>query len=227
VNLPPNSKVLISSIDDDFAMKLNCTSTNLLGKTLDLNFVIPDNCSKLDEIDLFILDFGIPENMIANNDRSQIIGKFEKTIANNFSLLEKIPGNSRISTIRTQHWTLRGLIHEYCIVPLFNNYSAILSGRKKDSTNLKRPNGLRSLRNTVREKIHLNSILVSLNEYDEYLINQIRSDALPMANGSLKLEIHLERKNNLLTIAYNNYKKLPFMIRNYLNPKIRKFFKFY
>ena len=217
VNLPPGSKVLISSIDADFERNIHKISNVIFGKDLELDFIRAESKLSLKAIDFYILDFGIPQQIFEIQSREITVNKLEKIIKNNISLLEKIPTNSRVTTIRAQHWTLRGLIHEYCSVPLFNNYSGLLSGRVKHRNHISKFKAVRKLRNLLRQEMYLSTASISLNKSNEYYLRN--------NDKNLVLVVNLKEHGSLLTLTYKCYKKMPFRIRNYINPKIRKFFK--
>ena len=80
------------------------------------------------EFDLVIIDFGIDYRQLRND---QVIGKaFE--INNSVSLIARnLPSGQRVALLRAQNWAIRSLVSRYFKVPLFNNYSGLLVGNKK------------------------------------------------------------------------------------------------
>jgi hypothetical protein len=75
-----------------------------------------------------ILDFGIDEVILDSRTQTLNAG----SIALELPLIAKmIKPNTRVALIRAQNWAIRGLARRFFSVPLFNNYSAVLSGINK------------------------------------------------------------------------------------------------
>lgn len=84
--------------------------------------------SSLAQSDLVILDFGVDET----DEKSQQKIFYAGLIAIGLpSIARAIRPNTRVALIRAQNWAIRSLSKYYFAVPLFNNYSAVLTGVRK------------------------------------------------------------------------------------------------
>jgi hypothetical protein len=75
---------------------------------------------------LIVLDFGVISNDLLQS-RSESIQQIQNSLTKVANL---IPGGKRVAIIRAQNWALRTLISEYFSVPIFNNYSSVLTGHR-------------------------------------------------------------------------------------------------
>jgi hypothetical protein len=128
--LKPNDHITILSANESLIEKLNS-----IGKSLEITIVaakdvtdrgiIHDSFAKSN---LVILDFGVDEKLL----NSRLLVRKAGSIALGLPLISKmIRPNTRVVLIRAQNWAIRTLAKTYFTIPLFNNYSAVLSGVKK------------------------------------------------------------------------------------------------
>ena len=219
INLPRGSRILVSTLDPNFVTNLRTYIDTL---SLEMELITPENVKNWGFTDLaalVILDFGLSSETLKHFKQGDIVSKFELIINTNLEILENLPLHQRVVNIRAQHWSMRSLVHEYCSVPLFNNYPSLLSGSKiKNSRNFIQIT-LRKIKNFIRKKSYLDSNILSINFETSYIMRELAS------NGRFKLEVNLS--NLKIQFIFKIYKKLPYRFRNFINPKIRKFLHIY
>lgn len=216
LNLPTGSNVLVSSMNSDFHAEIDQICKALFGKKADVNFVEYSSASYLN---LVVLDFGVPQHLAKKWLRDEFLIEYEKKLNFNVDILQKIPPGTRVAIIRGQHWTIRSLIHEYCSVPLFNNYPSILSGVKKGKSSFFSSKFAEKSRNSIRIKVLLGGIDLTLDE------NYPKKKSIPelLKLAPFKINSQIENSSKIFIV----YKKLPFKIRKYINPRIRKYLNIY
>ena len=121
----------------------------------------------------------------------------------------------RMVAIKGQHWSIRGLLSAFSSIPLFNNYSSLLSGFviRQNQPKISAIND--SIKNYFRKKVYVNCLSLSLSTEMMYSMKEIS-----YATGR-NLQVKLNEYETFL--IFKIYKKFPFMVRKFLNPKIRKF----
>jgi hypothetical protein len=128
--LKPNDQITILSANESLIEKLNS-----IGKSLKITIVVAKDVSNkgiihdsFENSNLIIIDFGVDEALL----NSGLIVLKAGSIAIELPLISKmIKPNTRVVLIRAQNWAIRTLAKTYFTIPLFNNYSAVLSGVKK------------------------------------------------------------------------------------------------
>jgi hypothetical protein len=98
---------------------------------------------------LLILDLGIEsETPVLSANGASIDETFPNTSAVGRIAIESDSwarkaqdNNSRVLVIRSQNWAVRSLVRNLFSVPLFNNYSGILTGQAKSKNSIKRLQG--------------------------------------------------------------------------------------
>lgn len=219
VNLPSDSKVVISSANPNFAVDLSKQFSRCIRSNHNLNFINLNNIKTFGNADLIILDFGIADSLLKSTNHPQIVELFESTIVTNLHILENLPKNQRLVAIRAQHWAIRSLIHEYCSAPLFNNYPAILSGIVIGSQANSLTRIVRKIKNRIRKKFYMHYAVLSLTQDNRYIMREFLPNSKINWDSALSFGI--------VGFIFKIYKKFPFVIRNSLNPKIRKFLRIY
>ena len=123
--------------------------TNVCAK---LNFSL-NICGEFNEeishFNLLILDLGIEsETPVLSANGSSIDETFPNASAVGRIAIESDSwarkaqdNNSRVLVIRSQNWAVRSLIRNLFSVPIFNNYSGILTGQAKSKNSIKRHQG--------------------------------------------------------------------------------------
>ena len=128
--LKPNDHVTVVSANESLIKKIDS-----MRNSLKITVKAVRNGSALEAIresllksDLVIMDFGVDEMLLDSGPHILNAG----SIALELPLLAKmIKPNTRVALIRAQNWAIRSLAKRFFSVPLFNNYSAVLSGVKK------------------------------------------------------------------------------------------------
>lgn len=163
-------------------------------------------------VDIVILDFGLSIN---SNSESVDLSTSIEFVTALCQRLQNLKTGVRVVGIRSQHWAARSLLHDYCIMPLFNNYSMILSGFARDRE--PRWNLFSRLRMNLKSKFLVESLLT-----------QVGVDS----NLNWRLRDTNQRINSLshslvLGTLYRVYKRLPFVFRRFANGALRKLLKVY
>jgi len=128
--LKPNDRITLVSANENLIEKMV-----LMGKTLKITVETARSGSSLNAVreslaksDLVILDFGVDEVIL--DCRAQTLNAGSIALA--LPLIAKmIKPNTRVALIRAQNWAIRSLVRKFFSVPLFNNYSTVLSGINK------------------------------------------------------------------------------------------------
>jgi len=128
--LKPYDLLTIVSVNESLIERVNS-----IAESLKVTVCAIRNVDALDSIresltisDLVILDFGI--NKMSLNPRPHILNA--GLIALELPAIAKmIKPDVRVALIRAQNWAIRTLSRKFFSVPLFNNYSSVLSGVKK------------------------------------------------------------------------------------------------
>lgn len=215
VNLPEKSKIGISSTNICFGLDI---------KSRLEKFEIPDDyfifhhihdTDDIKHFDLVILDFGIASELQIDIPKKILTEQFERTVELNIEILKKLPNMQRMVAIKGQHWSIRGLLSAFSSIPLFNNYSSLLSGFiiRQNQPKISAIND--SIKNYFRKKVYVNCLSLSLSTEMMYSMKEIS-----YATGR-NLQVKLNEYETFL--IFKIYKKFPFMVRKFLNPKIRKF----
>lgn len=215
INLPKYSKILVSTLDPNFLTKLR---VNIDKSSLEIEFLTPENFKNMiftESLALVILDFGISSESLNYLEQNEVVSKFESIVKANLNILENLPLHQRIVAIRAQHWSMRSLIHEYCSVPLFNNYPSLLSGFKSENSRNLRKITLRRIKNIIRKKSYLDTNLLSINFENRNVMQELKSKG--------RFELGLNSSRSIIGQIFRIYKKLPYRLRNFINPKIRKY----
>ena len=128
--LKQNDQVTLVSANENLIEKIT-----LIAKSLKVTVATAKSGSSLKVIreslaksDLVILDFGVDEMLLDSRAQTLNAG----LIALELPLIAKmIKPNTRVALVRAQNWAIRSLARKFFSVPLFNNYSVILSGINK------------------------------------------------------------------------------------------------
>lgn len=128
--LKPNDQLTLISANDSLIEKIT-----LIAKSLDVTVETAKRSSSLNAVreslaksDLVILDFGVDEMLLDSHAQALNAG----WIALELPLIAKlIKSNTRVALVRAQNWAIRSLARKFFSVPLFNNYSSVLSGVKE------------------------------------------------------------------------------------------------
>ena len=130
--------------------------TNVCAK---LNFslkIFGEFNEEISHFNLLILDLGIEsETPVLSANGVSIDETFPNTSAVGQIAIESDSwarkaqdNNSRVLVIRSQNWAVRSLVRNLFSVPLFNNYSGILTGQAKSKNSIKR----------LQERVLLNGV---------------------------------------------------------------------
>ena len=120
ITLPPNQNILLLTTNKDTLEFIS----NMLQRNHNLFLVQPKEAVN-QVFDLVIVDFGISSNSLSDLN-------FQELIDNLDLILTRIGDvNTSFTFIRVQNWGIRTVVRHYFDVPLFNNYTQILTGRRK------------------------------------------------------------------------------------------------
>jgi hypothetical protein len=127
--LKPDDQLTLISANDNLIEKIT-----LIARSLKVTIETATNGSSSDAVreslaksDLVILDFGVDEMLLDSRGQALNAG----WIALELPLIAKmIKPNTRVALVRAQNWAIRSLARKFFSVPLFNNYSSVLSGVK-------------------------------------------------------------------------------------------------
>jgi hypothetical protein len=130
--LKPNDQLTLVSANEKLIEKIS-----LIAKSLKITVNTARSGNSLNVVreslaksDLVILDFGVDEEIIDSRAQTLNAGSIAIELP---QIAKMIKPNTRVALIRAQNWAIRSLARKFFSVPLFNNYSAILSGINKSS----------------------------------------------------------------------------------------------
>ena len=125
--LKQNDQITLISANENLIEKIN-----LIGKTLRITVESTGSGSSLNTVresleksDLVILDFGVDHEISEYRAQTLSAGSIALALP---SIAKMIKPNTRVALIRAQNWAIRSLARKFFSVPLFNNYSTVLSG---------------------------------------------------------------------------------------------------
>lgn len=217
INLPRGSKIGVSSSNANICRAIEFKLEKFeIPKDYFIFQLIQDDYGT-ENFDLVILDFGIAYEMIFIHSQQIMAEVFEEILEQNINILRKLPSKKRVVAIKAQHWSIRGLMFEYCSVPLFNNYSSLLSGivTKKEIGIFSKIT--RSLRNYIRKTLYMRYLPLSLSEEHRIIMKDIS------LVGDNSHQFKLNEFETLFLVKV--YKKIPMIVRKFINPKIRQFLR--
>ena len=128
--LKPNDQLTLISANDSLIEKITLIAKSLEVKVETAKSLISLGAvlESLAKSDLVILDFGVDDTLLDSRAQALSAGWIALELP---QIAKMIKPNTRVALIRAQNWAIRGLARKFFSVPLFNNYSAILSGINK------------------------------------------------------------------------------------------------